>query len=258
MPWTENLRETIEKFDPEFLTGIRPASISDILELTTILRRTLPSGYDEFLKFMGNMDGGLLYSERISTVIGDIVSYCEDALEDDPEHSFDQCIPIAVGLDFEGFGVIPSPDAEWQRIVFLEDGQAGDLAFESLPAMCFSHAFMYEQCATGGWALIRAVPEPSDIDALSRRLAENGYIRQWFSKGNRLYFRHENKLITIVADRARPPAVYIGGREMSAIDAAISDVEGMIGNCHPEWNKRTTLAEARKYTLDAAGNEDDD
>lgn len=258
MKWAKELKENIEKYDPEFLKGIRPASASDILELTAILRKTLPNDYREFLEFMGNLDGGLFYSERISTAIGDVISYSEECLEDDPEHSFDQCIPIAVGLDFEGFGISPSPDREEQRIVFLEDGQAGDVAFGSLPAMCFSHAFMYEQCATGGWALIHPAIEAPDVDTLSQRLAESGYLRQWFSKGNQLYFRRDNKLVTIVADRPRSPAIYVGGQEASAIEAALSDVEGVIGNCRPEWRKRATLPEARKYTLDAIGDEGDD
>lgn len=251
MRWTKELKETIEAFDPEFLKGIRPASASDILEMSAILRISLPDNYREFLEFMGNLDGGLFYSERISTAIGDVISYCEEFLEDDPEHSFDQCIPIAVGIEFEGFGIVSSSNKEQQKIVFLEEGEAGDVAFESLPAMCFSHAFMYEQCATGGWAEVRPNLELLDIDALALRLAGNGYVRQWFSKDRQVYLRRENRLITIAAHRQRPPIIYAGGRETSAIQATLSDIEAMIGKYPSEWRSATTLPEARKYTLDA-------
>ena len=251
MEWTRELKENIAIFDPDFLKGIRPASASDILELSTVLRRSLPNKYREFLEFMGNLDGGLFYSERISTVVGDVISYCEECLEEDPEHSFDQCIPIAVGIELEGFGIIPSPEKEQQKIVFLEEGQAGEVAFPSLPAMCFGHAFMYEQCATGGWVEIRPTLESLNIDALAARLAESGYIRQWFSKERQAYFRRENRLITLVAYRQRPPLICAGGRESSMMEATVSDIDAAIGEHRSEWRKRTTLPEARQYTLDA-------
>lgn len=251
MKWTEKLKATIETFDPDFLAGIRPASAPDILELATVLRRPLPDDYREFLEFMGNLDGGLFYSERISSEIEDVISYCEDLLEAAPQHRFDRCIPIAIGVDFEGFGIELALESEPLRIVLLEEGQAGEPAFRSLPAMCFSHAFMYEQCATGGWATIEPDLYSPDRDALSRSFTDRGYLQQWFSEDNQLYFRRENRLITLVADRPGSPVIYAGGPEASAVEATLSDIASVIGTRRPEWRQRTTLPEARRYTLDA-------
>lgn len=85
-----------------------------------------------------------------------------------------------------------------------------------------------------------------------------GYDRQWFSSDRQLHLRLGDKLITIVADSPQEPPIYVGGRKTSAIESAVADLSGIIGDFETEWTEETTLPEARKYMLDAAEEEDDD
>ncbi|MGK9166741.1 hypothetical protein KXR53_10615 [Inquilinus limosus] len=251
------MKESIKRFDPEFISGVRSASSGDMLELIAVIRRPLPNDYKNFLEFMGLFDGGLFFKEGFSSAIGDVIAYCDECLAQIPEHNFDLCVPIAIGIDFEGLGMVSAPDTNQSRIVFLENGRAGEPAFDSLPAMCFSHAFMYEQCATGRWAIVHPAFDPPGTDVLSQLFSARGYFRQWFSMTNQLYFRRENKLITVVADPGQSPEIYVGGLEAAAIEAALSDIRDVVGKCRLEWREETTLPEARKYTLDALDEGDD-
>ena len=250
MSWVDELKSRILEFDPGFLSGIRPAAAGDILELTSILRTSLPEDYREFLAAMGKSDGGLFYTERIDSSIDAVISYCERILEETTEHSFERCIPIAVGVDFEGLGIIAAPDGGDRNVVFLSDGQPGDYAHGSLPAMCFSHGFMFEQCATGSWVMIRSPTGRPEAGRAAQMLEGAGYARQWFSSARQLHLRQDNKLITILADDPRQPLICVGARERSAIEAAVADLSRIMGDLETEWTEETTLPQARQFMLE--------
>ncbi len=208
--WTERLVRWISSYDREYPSVIEPAKERDIEELQRLLGKDLPDVYLEFLRTMGQCDGGLFNTEGADTTIGSVLDYYEESRHEDPPLEFDNCVPFAVGDVFEGLGLHLGQDRQPPPVVFLEDGDPGDYVSKSLPAFCFQHAFLHERSAAGQIARYQGFDH--DLDSARELLSEVGFVEEWFSDA-RLYCARRGKVLLtgFMGAPGRRLAITVGG-----------------------------------------------
>ena len=253
MAWVSELLRAIDLFDPEFRQGIIPAEPADVRELRDVLGLCLPADYSEFLEVMGAYDGGLLWAERVSTNPRDLIAYCQRQIPLGGALNDPRCVPFGVGADFDGFGLRLDPGAAHPPVVLLQGMLPGEEVCQSLPALLWSHAFLFEQAATGWVVVSESLESLFTVDKLEAMVADVGYDRCWFSRPSKRFFRKDDRLLTLHESKSGTLSAYIGSSERGVIVDAVSELKRSIGNFRDKWMSETTLPEIRRRHF-ASGN----
>jgi hypothetical protein len=245
MAWIAELIEAIDAFDPEFRQTIMPADPADVKTLSGLLGVPLPNDYTEFIEVMGASDGGLFWMERVCPDLPEVIDYCRRHVPARGELSRPRCVPFAVGIDFDGFGLRLDPEAEHPPVVILEGILPGEQVSKSLPALAWSHVFQFEQAATGHILVAMSLERRFTIENLEVTLATDGYHRCWFSEPNIRFLRKGAALLTLRESRSGILRAYLGSLEDAQIVDALAGLKRLIGEFQHEWVKGATLPDAR-------------
>jgi hypothetical protein len=116
------------------------------------------------------------------------------------------------------------------------------MSYASLPAMAFTHAFLFEQGATGRIAVVNS---NAAIDELQQDLIDEGYGSAWFSTPVKQFLRKGAALLTLHAYKPERLRIYLGGRGEESINEALRDFGRLVGRFSYEWGRNPTLPEAR-------------
>ena len=245
MSWILQLFKAIDHFDVEFRKAVVPASRAEITKFAELVEQPLPQDYCDFLAFMGDFESGLFWKELVHTNLSSLVGHCSRLKASGVDFKSARCVPMAIGLDFDGFGLDLAEEQAHPPIVSLRGIRPVRLAFPSLPAMAFSHAFLYEQGATGREVKVTSVSDSKAREQVEQRLAARGYVTESFSSNRKRFLRKASALFTLVIYPTGFVDIYFGSLQIEGFDQAHSDLEASIGRFEYAWNKTATLPEVR-------------
>ena len=155
------------------------------------------------------------------------------------------CVPFAIGIDFDGLGLRLDAGAVHPPVVSLQGLSPGEEVSESLPAFAWSHAFLFEQAATGRIIVAMSLERRFTIDEIDAKVTRDGYSRCWFSRPTKRFFRKGAALLTVHRSRSGILRAYLGSLDDAAIVRALGDLRPLLGDFQYEWANALTLAAAR-------------
>lgn len=181
----EEIIEYIASFQTDFKTGIRGATEQEIGELETIIGKSIPNEYREYLAFMGhnNSDFSLWYPYEKSN-ISSIVQCYQDIYEENYTPP-DDCILICDNIYPSQMLGLRKSDNKPESVWLLEDGDYYlEICAKSFEALLWRRAFILY--ALKGfkhrryWRLPKS-KTPHKSVLLKEKLIQLGIEFLWFS-----------------------------------------------------------------------------
>jgi SMI1/KNR4 family protein SUKH-1 len=254
--WIEDLFAYVDTFDPGWRADTLGASAADTARWAELTGLELPDEYRAFLAVLGGHygDAGLFHDSGVSFDVADLIE--EYAEIRGPDNQPMPCLPIAISHDQDEYGLHVTETGERQIVFLGMFGRPGRLLHESLSALCFYYAFLWEQVAARSYARTLAAPNGAAALATVDRLVDRGYERQWFSTDDWCLLRRADTLISVGVTERGMWAV--GGRDRAAIDAGLADVSAatrsQVGWNHVEREPLPAVrAQIREWRAENAG-----